>query len=75
MAVVQQAGSQEDAMTKVMHEIRLAKEQAWQQNPSQIKLSQPSFRISIDAVCNTPLPVAGRIVRWSSRERPQTLTY
>ncbi len=33
-SVVQQDESQGDAMVQVMREIRRAKEQAWQQNPS-----------------------------------------
>jgi hypothetical protein len=33
-AVVRQQDPHCDPMKKVMHEIRLAKEQAWQQNPS-----------------------------------------
>lgn len=33
-SVLQQEQSTDDAMTQVMHEIRRAKEQAWQRNPS-----------------------------------------
>jgi hypothetical protein len=33
-AVLQQQDPHSDPMKKVMHDIRLAKEQAWQQNPS-----------------------------------------
>jgi len=34
LSVLQQGESDGDAMKKVMREIRRAKEQAWQQNPS-----------------------------------------
>lgn len=33
-AVLQQRNLQGEAMSQVMHEIRLAKEQAWRQSPS-----------------------------------------